>query len=78
MPMRYARRWKARQILGLNMTLNEDMTIADGAMVEGNFDEYPMLRMADLPPINVHFGALSGQTGLRSWAKCRSARLARR
>jgi isoquinoline 1-oxidoreductase beta subunit len=28
--------------------------------VEGNFDEYPMLRLADLPKINVHFGALTG------------------
>lgn len=46
---------------GLNMTLNEEMTVKDGAMVEGNFDEYPMLRMADaLPQINVHFDALSG------------------
>ncbi len=47
-------------IFGLNMTLNEEMTIADGAMVEGNFDEYPMLRMADMPQIFVHTGALSG------------------
>ncbi len=47
-------------IFGLNMTLNEEMTLKDGAMVEGNFDEYPMLRIADMPKINVHFGALSG------------------
>jgi isoquinoline 1-oxidoreductase subunit beta len=47
-------------VFGLNMTLNEEMTLKDGAMVEGNFDEYPMLRMADIPQINVHFGALSG------------------
>jgi len=47
-------------IFGLNMTLNEEMTLADGAMVEGNYDEYTMLRMADMPRINVHEGALSG------------------
>lgn len=47
-------------VFGLNMTLNEEMTLRDGAMVEGNFDEYPMLRMADMPVIKVHFGALSG------------------
>lgn len=47
-------------IFGLNMTLNEEMTLKDGAMVEGNYDEYPMLRMADTPEIHVHFGALSG------------------
>ncbi len=47
-------------IFGLNMTLNEEMTLKDGAMVEGNYDEYPMLRMADMPKIGVHFDALSG------------------
>ncbi len=48
-------------IFGLNMTLNEESTIKDGAIVEGNFDEYPMLRMGDsLPDIRIHFGALSG------------------
>ena len=31
------------------------------AMTEGNYDEYPMLRMADAPTdIRVHFDALSG------------------
>ena len=49
-------------LFGLNMALNEEMTIKDGAMVEGNFDEYQMLRMGDgLPQINVHYEALSGR-----------------
>jgi hypothetical protein len=40
----------------MNMTLNEQMTVKDGAMVERNFHEYPMLRIGDqLPKINVHF-----------------------
>lgn len=47
-------------LYSLNMTLNEEMTLKDGAMVEGNFDEYPMLRLADTPPVHVHFDALSG------------------
>ena len=48
-------------IWGLNMSLNEEMTLKDGTMVEGNYDEYPMLRMADAPKaINIHFEALSG------------------
>ena len=48
-------------LFGLNMTLNEEVTLRDGAIVEGNYDEYPMLRMADrLPEIHVHFDALSG------------------
>lgn len=45
---------------GLNLALNEGLTIKDGRIVEGNFDQYPMLRMADMPKINVHFGGLSG------------------
>ena len=48
-------------IFGLNMCLNEELNIADGQIVEANFDRYPMLRMADVPKaINVHVGALSG------------------
>ncbi|CAN7198117.1 molybdopterin-dependent oxidoreductase [Phenylobacterium sp. LjRoot225] len=48
-------------LFGLNTALNEEITIRDGAVVEGNYDEYPMLRMADVPPkINIHFDALSG------------------
>lgn len=48
-------------LFGLNMTLNEEMTLRNGAMVESNFHEYPVLRMGDhLPRINIHFDALSG------------------
>ncbi len=47
-------------IFGLNAAMNEELTVKDGAIVEGNFDEYPMMRLADVPAINVHFGALSG------------------
>jgi len=47
-------------IFGMNMTLNEQMTIKDGAMVETNFDRYPVLRSNSVPKINVHFDALSG------------------
>ena len=48
-------------IFGMNMTLNEQMTIKDGAMVESNFDRYPHAPDSPrLPKINVHFDALSG------------------
>jgi len=47
-------------MFGMNMTLNEGLTIKDGRIVEGNFDEYPMLKLADAPDIRVHFGGLSG------------------
>jgi isoquinoline 1-oxidoreductase beta subunit len=47
-------------IFGLNMAMNEELNIQDGRIVEGNFDQYPMLRMGDMPQINIHFGGLSG------------------
>ncbi len=47
-------------LFGMNAALNEELTVKDGAIVEGNFDEYPMIRMADVPPLHVHFDALSG------------------
>ena len=47
-------------IFGLNMALNEEVNVKDGRMVEGNFDEYPILRTGDTPQVNIHFGGLSG------------------
>ena len=47
-------------LFGMNAVLNEELTVKDGAIVEGNFDSYPMIRMADTAPVNVHFDALSG------------------
>ena len=47
-------------IFGMNMSLNEEITIENGRVVEGNFDRYRMLRLADIPPINIHTEALSG------------------
>ena len=47
-------------IFGMNMTLNEQLTVKDGAIAERNFNQYRMLRINDrLPVINVHFDALS-------------------
>ncbi|TGD76144.1 xanthine dehydrogenase family protein molybdopterin-binding subunit [Mangrovimicrobium sediminis] len=48
-------------LFGMNMTLNEQLTIRDGVTEQRNFDSYPMLRLRDpLPDIHVHFEALSG------------------
>jgi isoquinoline 1-oxidoreductase subunit beta len=48
-------------IFGMNMTLNEQLTVKDGAIAERNFNQYRLLRINDrLPAINVHFDALSG------------------
>jgi len=40
---------------GLNLTLNAQISIKDGKVVQNNFDTYPMLRMGDAPKIDVHF-----------------------
>jgi isoquinoline 1-oxidoreductase subunit beta len=47
-------------LFGLNMSLNEGLTIADGRIVESNFHEYPMIRMADVPEVHIHFDAVTG------------------
>ena len=47
-------------IFGLSMALNEGLTLSDGAVTEGNFDGLPLLKMPDIPQINIHFDALSG------------------
>ena len=46
-------------IFGLNMALNEEINIRNGRVVEGNYDEYPVVRIGDVPEIHVHFGGLS-------------------
>ncbi|MBL8698249.1 MAG: xanthine dehydrogenase family protein molybdopterin-binding subunit [Alphaproteobacteria bacterium] len=50
-------------ILGLSSALNEELNVANGAIVEGNLDGYRAMRQADplLPQeIHVHFGGNSG------------------
>lgn len=46
-------------IFGLNLALNEKLNIDRGRIVEGNYDEYPMMRMGDTPEIHIHFEALT-------------------
>jgi isoquinoline 1-oxidoreductase beta subunit len=47
-------------LFGLNLALNEELNIENGRIVEGNFDSYPLLRMAEAPRLRVHFGGLTG------------------
>lgn len=48
-------------LFGANMSLCEELNVRAGRIVEGNFDQYPMLRMADAPrSLRVHFDAVSG------------------
>jgi isoquinoline 1-oxidoreductase beta subunit len=40
---------------GLSAALFQKITIENGAVVQTNFDSYPLLRMADAPPVEVRF-----------------------
>jgi len=46
-------------VYGLTAALYDEITIKDGRVEQGNFDEYPMVRLADSPKIETHL-ALSG------------------
>ena len=40
-------------IMGMSATLFEQITLDDGQVVQGNFDDYKIARMRDTPEINV-------------------------
>jgi isoquinoline 1-oxidoreductase subunit beta len=40
---------------GLSVALYQKITIEGGAVVESNFDTYPLIRMPEAPPVDVHF-----------------------
>lgn len=40
---------------GLSAALGQLITIENGAAVQGNFGDYPLMRIADAPPVEVHF-----------------------
>jgi isoquinoline 1-oxidoreductase beta subunit len=39
-------------VYGLSLALMEELTIRNGAVVQSNFNDYPVLRMADMPEIH--------------------------
>ena len=41
-------------VFGLTAALYGKITIENGAVVQGNFDSYPMLRMSEMPEVDVH------------------------
>jgi isoquinoline 1-oxidoreductase beta subunit len=40
---------------GIAEALGQEITIANGRAVQGNFGEFPLLRMAGAVPVDVHF-----------------------
>ena len=41
-------------VFGLTSALYDEITIENGAVQQTNFDNYPMLRIADMPKVEVH------------------------
>jgi isoquinoline 1-oxidoreductase subunit beta len=53
-------------IMGLSSAIGEEITLEKGAVVQSNFGDYPVLKLADAPAIAVHFiesGAPMGGLG---------------
>lgn len=53
-------------IMGLSATIGEAITLDKGAVVQSNFNDYPILKLAEAPEIDVHFiesGAKMGGLG---------------
>jgi isoquinoline 1-oxidoreductase beta subunit len=44
---------ESSMVFGLGAALLEHIHIKDGVIQESNFDSYPVLRMSDIPPMDV-------------------------
>ena len=54
-PDRVKSQMEGAGIFGMSIALHGELTTKDGAVVEGNFDSYPVVRMSEAPTaINVH------------------------
>jgi isoquinoline 1-oxidoreductase beta subunit len=42
-------------IFGLSAALKQEITVLNGGIVQSNFNDFPVLRMSEAPPIEVHF-----------------------
>ncbi|MBT7952981.1 MAG: xanthine dehydrogenase family protein molybdopterin-binding subunit [Gammaproteobacteria bacterium] len=42
-------------VMGLSLSLREDVTFRDGAVVNSNYHDYPVLRHNEMPEVHVHF-----------------------
>jgi isoquinoline 1-oxidoreductase subunit beta len=60
-PLSIAEQAEGGLIYGLSAALYGKITIKNGAAVEGNFDTYRMVRLAEAPKIDVHLLASGGE-----------------
>ena len=42
-------------VYGLSAALLQEITVEKGAVVQSNFHDFPALRLAEAPPIEIHF-----------------------
>ncbi|SES80715.1 xanthine dehydrogenase family protein molybdopterin-binding subunit [Thalassotalea agarivorans] len=52
-PERAVSQMEGAAIFGISLTYFGEITAENGAIVQGNFDDYPVARMSDVPPIHV-------------------------
>lgn len=65
-PLNAAAQIEGGLIMGLSAAIGEQINLDKGAVVESNFNDYPILKMADSPEVDVHFiesGAKMGGIG---------------
>jgi isoquinoline 1-oxidoreductase subunit beta len=65
-PLNAAAQIEGGLIMGLSSAIGEQITLDKGAVVESNFGDYPVMKLADAPEIDVHFiesGAKMGGIG---------------
>ncbi len=53
-PDRVRAQMEGAVIFGLSLALYGNITVRDGAIEQGNFDDYPLLRLAETPEIHIH------------------------
>ena len=42
-------------VMGMSLSLYTEIVFKDGAVVNSNFHDYPVLRINEMPNVNVHF-----------------------
>jgi hypothetical protein len=60
-PLTVAEQLEGGTIWGLSAALFGKNTVTDGAILETNFDSYPVVRMADAPRIETHLALTGGK-----------------
>jgi isoquinoline 1-oxidoreductase beta subunit len=60
-PLTVAEQMESSVVWGLTATLYGQITIKDGRVVEGNFDDYQMLRLDAMPEVETHLALTGGK-----------------